>query len=129
MLEVYIDGASAGNPGVSGAGIFIKQDGKTQTFSFPLGEMDNHEAEFHALLKALEICDELGGSIISIKSDSSAVVQAVEKQFVRNEKYRPLLNQILAMIGNFDLFFIKWVPSKENKQADLLAKKAIRLNK
>ena len=27
MLEVYVDGASAGNPGKSGIGIFIKGEG------------------------------------------------------------------------------------------------------
>ncbi|GIN70114.1 ribonuclease H [Bacillus sp. J14TS2] len=128
MLEVYIDGASAGNPGPSGAGIFIKNEGSTESYSFPLGEMENHEAEFHALLKALEICVKEGASIVSVRSDSSAVVQAVERQFVRNKKYQPFLSEILHTITEFDLFFIKWIPSKENKQADLLARKAIHLN-
>ncbi|GIN56554.1 reverse transcriptase-like protein [Lederbergia ruris] len=128
MIEVYIDGASAGNPGPSGAGIFIKNNGETQSYSIPLGEMENHEAEFHALLQALEICVKAEASIVSVRSDSSAVVQAVEKQFVRNEKYRLLLSEILLAIEGFELFFIKWIPSKENKQADALAKKAIHLN-
>lgn len=128
MLEVYIDGASAGNPGPSGAGIFIKNAGKTESYSFPLGVMENHEAEFHALIKALEICSKTNASIVSIRSDSSAVVQAVEKQFVRNEKYQLLLDKILHMITGFELFFIKWISAKENKQADILAKKAIHLN-
>lgn len=56
MIEVYIDGASAGNPGPSGAGIFIKGQGAHEKYSLPLGIMSNHEAEFHALIKALEIC-------------------------------------------------------------------------
>ena len=28
MIEVYFDGASAGNPGPSGAGIYIKENGQ-----------------------------------------------------------------------------------------------------
>lgn len=32
MIEVYIDGASAGNPGPSGAGIFIKGNGTAENF-------------------------------------------------------------------------------------------------
>lgn len=56
MIEVYIDGASAGNPGPSGAGIFIKGNGVPEKYSLPLGNMSNHEAEFHALIEALEIC-------------------------------------------------------------------------
>ena len=29
MIELYVDGASAGNPGKSGIGIFIKGEGHT----------------------------------------------------------------------------------------------------
>ena len=50
MIEVYIDGASAGNPGPSGAGIFIKGNGITRKIFYSLGIMSNHEAEYHALL-------------------------------------------------------------------------------
>ena len=60
MIEVYIDGASAGNPGPSGAGIFIKGNGTAEKYSIPLGMMSNHEAEYHAFIKALEICLEKG---------------------------------------------------------------------
>jgi ribonuclease HI len=37
MLEVYIDGASAGNPGPSGVGIFIKGEGHQLRFSKYVG--------------------------------------------------------------------------------------------
>ena len=129
MIEVYIDGASAGNPGPSGAGIFIKNQGINVFRSIPLGIMSNHEAEFMALIKSLEICLDQSYSIVSVRSDSTAVVDAIEKQYVRNEKYRPLLEEALSLAEKFDLFFIKWIPSKENKNADQLARKAIRENK
>lgn len=32
--EIYVDGASAGNPGPSGIGIFIKHEGTAESFSF-----------------------------------------------------------------------------------------------
>ncbi|MCJ8006618.1 reverse transcriptase-like protein [Lederbergia wuyishanensis] len=128
MIEVYIDGASAGDPGASGAGIYIKNNGKVESFSIPLGTMNNHEAEFHSLIKSLEICIDHGFSIVSVRSDSTTVVDAVEKEFSRNVKHRDLLTQALSLASQFELFFIKWIPSKENKQADQLAKQAIRLN-
>ena len=53
MIEVYFDGASAGNPGPSGAGIFIKANGEVERHSIPLEIMSNHEAEFHAFLLSL----------------------------------------------------------------------------
>jgi ribonuclease HI len=130
MIEVYIDGASAGNPGPSGAGIFIKGNGTAEKFSIPLGMMSNHEAEYHAFIKALELCLEKGysHSVVSFRTDSELVNKAVEKEFAKNKLYAPLLEQALKLSKQFDLFFMKWIPSIENKVADELARLAIRNN-
>lgn len=130
MIEVYIDGASAGNPGPSGAGIFIKGNGTAEKFSIPLGIMSNHEAEYHAFIKALEICLEKGysHSVVSFRTDSELVNKAVEKEFAKNKLYSPLLEKALQLSRQFDLFFMKWIPSIENKSADELARLAIRKN-
>ncbi|MCM2531885.1 reverse transcriptase-like protein [Neobacillus pocheonensis] len=130
MIEVYIDGASAGNPGPSGAGIFIKGNGTVEKYSIPLGIMSNHEAEYHALIKALEICIEKGFSnnLVSFRTDSELVNRAIEKEFVKNKLYTPLLETALQLSKQFDLFFLKWIPSIENKVADGLARLAIRKN-
>ncbi|WLR56621.1 reverse transcriptase-like protein [Mesobacillus subterraneus] len=128
MFEVYIDGASAGNPGPSGAGIFIKGEGEVFRYSIPLGVMSNHEAEYHAFIKALEICLENGFKVVSFRTDSQLVNAAVEKEFVKNKLYAPLLEEALMLASQFDLFFMKWIPSSENKTADDLARKAVRSN-
>jgi ribonuclease HI len=130
MIEVYIDGASAGNPGPSGAGIFIKGNGSAEKFSIPLGMMSNHEAEYHAFIKALELCLEKGysHSVVSFRTDSELVNKAVEKEFAKNKLYAPLLEKALKLSKQFDLFFMKWIPSIENKVADELARLAIRKN-
>ena len=36
MIEIFIDGASAGNPGPSGAGVFIKKKGYFHSFYLTL---------------------------------------------------------------------------------------------
>ncbi|MEH7494141.1 reverse transcriptase-like protein [Neobacillus niacini] len=130
MIEVYIDGASAGNPGPSGAGIFIKGNGTAEKYSIPLGVMTNHEAEYHAFIKALEICLEKGysHSVVSFRTDSELVNKGVEKEFAKNKLYAPLLDKALQLTTQFDLFFMKWIPSIENKVADELARIAIRKN-
>ncbi|MGG4491872.1 reverse transcriptase-like protein [Metabacillus idriensis] len=128
MIEVYIDGASAGDPGPSGAGIFIKGHGKGEQYSVPLGIMTNHEAEYHALIKSLEICLEKGFTSISVRTDSQLVERAVEKEYVKNPAYVPLLEKVLSLINQFELFFIKWIPSKQNSVADQLSRSAIRMN-
>ncbi|KON87309.1 ribonuclease H [Sporosarcina globispora] len=129
MIEVYIDGASAGNPGPSGAGIFIKNNGQVERYSIALGNMENHEAEYRAFIHALEICIDKGYKTVSFRTDSQLVNRAVEKEFVKNKKFAPLLEEALKLSRHLDLFFMKWVPSSENKAADELARAAIRRNK
>ncbi|SDM68012.1 ribonuclease HI [Fictibacillus solisalsi] len=130
MIEVYIDGASAGDPGPSGAGIFIKLgNGKVEQHSIPLGSLSNHEAEFKALLLALDICLEKKYDSVSFRTDSQAVDRAVEKRFAKDKRYDGLLQEALAKMDTLQLFFIKWIPSKQNKVADELARKAVQLNK
>ncbi|MEK3990921.1 reverse transcriptase-like protein [Robertmurraya sp. FSL R5-0851] len=128
MIEVYIDGASAGNPGPSGAGIFIKANGKVERYSIPLGVMSNHEAEYYAFIEALKICRKNGYQVVSFRTDSALVNRAVEKEFVKNKQFAPLLEEALTLSKEFDLFFMKWIPSSENKSADELARAAIRKN-
>ncbi|WP_053363904.1 reverse transcriptase-like protein [Bacillus sp. FJAT-27251] len=128
MIEVYIDGASAGNPGPSGAGIFIKGNGEVHRFAIPLGSMTNHEAEYHAFIKGLEICLEKGFKTVSFRTDSELVNKAVEKEFVKNKLYAPLLESALVLTKKFDLFFMKWIPSSMNRSADELARQAVRKN-
>lgn len=128
MIEVYIDGASAGNPGPSGAGIFIKGNGSVERYSIPLGMMSNHEAEYYALIKGLEICLQNGYVTVSFRTDSELVNQAMEKEFAKNKQYAPLLERALQLSKQFHLFFIKWIPSNQNKVADELARTAIRQN-
>lgn len=129
MIEVYIDGASAGNPGPSGAGIFIKGNGHVLKYSIPLGVMSNHEAEYHALIEALKICKQQNFSVVSFRTDSELVNRAIEKEFAKNKTFAPLLEEALTLSKEFTLFFMKWIPSSENKVADELSRAAIRLNK
>ncbi len=128
MIEVYIDGASKGNPGPSGAGVFIKGVQPAVQLSWPLGTKSNHEAEYHALLSALKYCTEHNYNIVSFRTDSQLVERAVEKEYAKNKMFAPLLEEALQYIKSFDLFFIKWIPSSQNKVADELARKAILQN-
>lgn len=125
MLEIYIDGASAGNPGPSGIGVFIKGEGHHIKISEYVGELDNHRAEFLALIRALEEAKKLESNLISVRSDSKIVVSSIEKRYVKSDLYKPLLEKALQLADEFELFFIKWISDKENRAADVLAREAI----
>ncbi|WP_332630282.1 reverse transcriptase-like protein [Halalkalibacter flavus] len=129
MIDVYIDGASAGDPGPSGAGIFINyKNGLVENHSVPLGQMSNHEAEYEALIIALDLCIDRGIKIASFRTDSKLIDDALEKRYVKNKRFQPYLEKAISRIDEFELFFMKWVPSNQNKNADSLARKAIRKN-
>ncbi|WP_181348360.1 ribonuclease HI family protein [Thalassobacillus sp. CUG 92003] len=127
MIEVYTDAASLGNPGESAVGIFIKESRQHhEVFSYYLGSMSNHEAEFQAVIKALEICQEkYRGEILSIRSDSKIVVETLEKNYTKNKVFQPLLATINLQMEPFAHVFIKWIPEKQNQRADQLARTAL----
>ena len=125
MLEVYIDAASAGNPGPSGIGVYIKGEGHQIKISEYIGETNNHIAEFQALVRGLEEAIKLGSNLVSMRSDSKIVVSSVEKAYVKSDDFKPLLDRALQLIEEIDLFFIKWIPDNQNKVADALAREAI----
>lgn len=129
MIEVYTDGATRGNPGLSGAGIYIKEQGDVTQYRIPLGTLSNHEAEFQAVIQALKICQKAyPNDIISCRSDSKIVVDTIEKNHTKNKTYSPLLKEVNELTSTFPYFFIKWISNQNNHQADRLAKEAIHLN-
>ncbi|RSL33294.1 reverse transcriptase-like protein [Salibacterium salarium] len=130
MLKIFIDGASAGNPGPAGAGIFVnKSDGDNEYYAIPIGTMTNHEAEFAALLETLKLCREQDWNMVSINTDSKLVDEAVEKGHTKHSLYKPYLADILSLFQTCELCFVKWIPSTKNRTADQLSKSAIQKNK
>ena len=89
--------------------------------------MSNHEAEYHALLAALKYCTEHNYNIVSFRTDSQLVERAVEKEYAKQNVCTTIRGST-AVHKSFDLFFIKWIPSSQNKVADELARKAILQN-
>ncbi|KHE66803.1 ribonuclease HI family protein, partial [Halobacillus sp. BBL2006] len=115
MIEVYTDAAASGDPGPSAAGVIIKQGQVIKEYTFDLGEKTNHEAEFLAVVKALEVCLDLyPEEIISIRSDAKIVVDTMEKNFTKNDQFRPIFDEILRLQEEFPYVFYKWIPEKNN---------------
>ncbi|WP_010631256.1 reverse transcriptase-like protein [Sporolactobacillus vineae] len=128
MIDVFFDGASGGNPGLAGAGIYLNLgNGRQLRRSFPLGRLSsNHEAEFAALVLALRFCLDQGYAELSFRTDSQLVNEALQKRYVKKAVYSQYLTQALSLIDKTDLFFCKWIPDTFNKNADQLARLAIR---
>lgn len=129
MIKVYFDGASAGDPGPSGAGIYIILDnGEQLKEKRPLGHMTNHEAEFKACLEALKLCLPYKDQLVVCHTDSQIVENSFEKEYAKKEAYASILSEIIELKKQFTMLYLKWIPTKENP-ADQLSKQAIHLNK
>lgn len=127
MITVFTDAAASGDPGPAACGIIIKQGNTFMEHSYYLGEYSNHDAEFLAVKKALELCKErFQDEIISIRSDSKAVVDVLDQGYTKNLSFQHYLSSIKILEESFPMVFYKWIPEKQNKQADQLARKKLR---
>ncbi|MBN8234629.1 ribonuclease HI family protein [Halobacillus kuroshimensis] len=126
MIEVHTDAACSGDPGLSAAGIVIKTNNQTEEHQFFLGTWTNHEAEFLAVSRALELCrSDYPGEIISIRSDSKIVVDTLDRKYTKNKKFLPLFEHIQELEQSFSFVFYKWIPDKQNRHADKLARECL----
>lgn len=127
-LFIYIDGASRGNPGRAGAGVYVTdQEGKRVAgIARYLGHKTNNEAEYGALLLGLQEARRLGGKSIHIYTDSELIARQILGIYrVKDIHLRTLHQKAMEMIKGFTSFEIGSIPREENQDADLLANQAI----
>jgi ribonuclease HI len=130
MMEwhIYIDGASSGNPGESGAGIVVFDNNDNELFrdSIYLGQMTNNMAEYEALIFALQKAKKSLIKKVSVYTDSLLVTNQIHGKYkVKNTKLRKYVEETKNIIRNFNSFALKYIPREENKIADKLAKDAV----
>ena len=127
-IVVFADGASQGNPGPSAIGAAIKDEqGKLiTTISQPIGRATNNQAEYRAIITALEKAIGLGASQVDIRSDSELVVRQINGQYrVKNTSLKPLYQQVKRLQSQLAGFIITYIPRQENTEADNLANIAL----
>jgi len=139
MINVFIDGASRGNPGEAGIGILIKSDKGETVFSAAGygGKMTNNQAEYHALIAALtkikkspslllQAGTEDTDSII-IHSDSELVVRQLNGQYkVKEPELKKLFTTVKELIRTIpSKIVIKHIKRELNRDADRLANAGI----
>ena len=126
MLEVNIDGASRGNPGLSAIGIIVREN-ETILIEHAefLGIRTNNQAEYEALRRALEICIKLDKEI-TILSDSELLIRQRNLKYkIRNQQLKLISREISILEKNFEKIQYKHIPREKNNKADRLANKAL----
>ena len=127
--HVHVDGASSGNPGNSGAGIFVQDDEGKELLrkGLFLGEMTNNMAEYEALLHALTSASERSVKKITVYTDSLLVANQVNGLYkIKNATLFDYVRRVKKIVSNFEYFKIQYIPREQNKVADRLAKDAIK---
>ena len=128
MIRVRTDAAVNGNPGKVGIGIEILH--QKQQFLFKENSellMDNHQAELWAIYRALLILQEKEWhhEVIFLNSDSKFAMMAIEKNYTKQVAYQEILKKVQEELQFFPQLFLEWIPEKENRGADQLARQAL----
>jgi ribonuclease HI len=126
-ITAFVDGASRGNPGPAGFGVYMtRDDGEVIEICGYLGTTTNNIAEYAGLIEALTVAAEEGATEVEIISDSLLLVQQMLGKFrVKSPNLIPLHEQAKAMARKFRRFTIRHTPRAGNKEADRLANMAV----
>lgn len=128
-LTIETDGASRGNPGPSAIGAVIRDSGGVvvRQISRSIGRATNNQAEYRAVIAALEEASELGAEHVHVRMDSELVVRQLKGQYrVKNTSLRLLFQRAMQILGGFDSYSIVSIPRSQNTEADRLAGAALR---
>ena len=126
-VEIYIDGAARGNPGESGIGVLIKEtDDKNREVKKYLGTKTNNQAEYTALITALESAEDLKNRPVRVFTDSLLVANQINGLWkVKHPEIIPLNKEAKNLFKNYRDISIQHIPREQNSEADRLANLAI----
>jgi len=127
-VEIYIDGASKGNPGHSGIGLVICSNGQTiKNFSQYIGKTTNNVAEYTALIFALQEGLNQKAESLKINTDSQLLYRQIKKIYkIKSTNILGLYNQAMRLIPAFRQVNLVHIPRQQNRGADKLATQAIK---
>jgi ribonuclease HI len=127
-LIVYTDGGARGNPGPAAIGAVLKDDrGKlVAEISEYIGETTNNQAEYKAVIAAIEAAKKIGAQELDFFLDSELVVKQLNREYkVRDKDLAPLFMKIYNASMGFKKVTYRHVRREMNAEADKLVNKAL----
>ncbi|MGB0855710.1 MAG: reverse transcriptase-like protein [Nitrosopumilus sp.] len=114
-INIYVDGSGGSN---SGYGYFVKETG--ESFYEKKPEITNNQAEYLAIISALNKFKDSNEEII-IYSDSKNTVNQLNHEFaINNEQLRSLAREAWSIMGNISTLSIVWIPRNANLAGKML---------
>ena len=127
-LTIHTDGASRGNPGAAAFAYVIARDGADPVEEAGrLGRLTNNQAEYTALVRALEHAARLGtGHALVVHSDSELMVKQMKGEYrVKNDDLQDLYAEAKTLAGRFPSVTFRHVRREFNTRADELCNEAL----
>jgi ribonuclease HI len=129
MHTLFCDGACDVKPG-NGSFAYILLNPENEKVTEYFGQLNNttnNRAEYWAVINGLTKTLELNVKEVLVKTDSLLVVNQVNESWkVKDEKLKPLRDEILELKKKFNVFEIEHINRELNKEADKLAKKGLK---
>jgi ribonuclease HI len=126
----FTDGASRGNPGRAGIGMLLFDEGGKKILEDCrfIGEATNNEAEYRALMGALDHAQKFTQDTVECYLDSELVVRQMNGHYaVKSDKMAGFVSEVRSRMMNFRQVTFQHVPREHPRLqlADKLANRGI----
>jgi ribonuclease HI len=129
-LIIYADGGAKGNPGPAGIGVVIidEQGKKIGEYSKYIGSATNNQAEYQAVIFALQKAKAFKAKRVDCYLDSELAVEQLSRRFkIKDKNLSTLFVKIWNLTLDFEEVNFYHIPRARNKEADRLVNQAIGL--
>ena len=129
-LRIFSDGASRGNPGPAAIAFLVVGEGReiVKRYSEYLGVRTNNQAEYEALIQALEFVAKMTREEVVCHMDSELVVKQLNQIYkVRDSKLKPLWLKANGLAQQFRKIVFVHVPRTDIyiQEVDYLANQTL----
>lgn len=95
MITTYSDGGARGNPGPAAIGIVVyKNNEMVERYKESIGKTTNNQAEYRAVIKALELASKYGKEV-KCYLDSQLVVRQLTGQYkIKDKELKKLYSKL-----------------------------------
>ena len=124
----FTDGGARGNPGPAAIGVVIKSGtGETvKSYGRYIGETTNNQAEYQALVSALEEVHKLGAEVVHCNLDSELLVKQMNREYrVKDAGLQTHFIKAWNIAVGFKKVTFTHIPRERNTEADAEVNRAL----
>jgi ribonuclease HI len=128
-LIIYTDGGARRNPGPAAIGVVIcnEKNEIIKKFSKFIGRATNNQAEYQAVIYALEKAKQMKAEETNFYLDSELVVQQLNRKYkIKDKDLATLFIKIWNLSQNFKAINFFYIPREKNKEADRLVNQVLK---